>query len=32
MTIPDMFVVGYGLDYAQQWRQLPDLYVLVKDE
>ena len=32
MTIPDMFVVGYGLDYAQQWRQLPDLYALVKDE
>jgi hypoxanthine phosphoribosyltransferase len=28
MRIPDTFVVGYGLDYAQQWRQLPDLYVL----
>jgi len=32
MVIPDIFVVGYGLDYAQQWRQLPDLYALVKDE
>jgi hypoxanthine phosphoribosyltransferase len=32
MVIPDVFVVGYGLDYAQQWRQLPGLYALVKDE
>lgn len=32
MTIPDIFVVGYGLDYAQQWRQLPDLYALVNEE
>ena len=32
MEIPDAFVVGYGLDYAQQWRQLPDLYVLKPDE
>ncbi|MCZ8310846.1 MAG: phosphoribosyltransferase family protein [Magnetospirillum sp.] len=24
-TIPDRFVVGYGLDHAQQWRGLPDL-------
>jgi hypoxanthine phosphoribosyltransferase len=31
MEIPDEFVVGYGLDYAQQWRQLPDLYTLVKE-
>jgi hypoxanthine phosphoribosyltransferase len=31
LEIPDEFVVGYGLDYAQQWRQLPDLYVLVED-
>lgn len=23
--IPDRFVVGYGLDHAQQWRGLPDL-------
>jgi hypoxanthine phosphoribosyltransferase len=32
MEIPDEFVVGYGLDYAQQWRQLPDLYVSVEDK
>jgi hypoxanthine phosphoribosyltransferase len=31
MEIPDEFVVGYGLDFAQQWRQLPDLYTLVKE-
>ncbi len=26
--IPDVFVVGYGLDFNQQYRQLPDLCVL----
>jgi hypoxanthine phosphoribosyltransferase len=30
-TVPDDFVVGYGLDYAQQHRQLPDIYV-IEDE
>jgi hypoxanthine phosphoribosyltransferase len=29
--IPDRFVVGYGLDCAQQWRHLPDLYALVDE-
>lgn len=26
--IPNAFVVGYGLDYAQKYRNLPDIYVL----
>jgi hypoxanthine phosphoribosyltransferase len=24
----DRFVVGYGLDFEQQWRQLPDIYAI----
>jgi hypoxanthine phosphoribosyltransferase len=27
-TIPDLFVIGYGLDYAQRWRNLPYIGVL----
>jgi hypoxanthine phosphoribosyltransferase len=27
-TIPDVFVVGYGLDFSQQYRNLPDVCVL----
>jgi hypoxanthine phosphoribosyltransferase len=27
-TIPDAFVVGYGLDYSEQYRYLPDLCIL----
>jgi hypoxanthine phosphoribosyltransferase len=26
--IPDEFVVGYGMDYAEQYRNLPDICVL----
>jgi len=29
-TIEDHFVVGYGLDYEQHARELPDIRVLTK--
>jgi hypoxanthine phosphoribosyltransferase len=28
IEIPDEFVVGYGLDYADKYRNLPDVYIL----
>jgi len=31
-TIPDKFVVGYGLDYDQRFRHLPQLYALEEPE
>lgn len=30
-VIPDEFVVGYGLDYAERYRNLPDVCVLPKE-
>ena len=31
-TIPDEFVVGYGLDYAQKYRNLPYIGVVDTDD
>jgi len=31
-TIPDEFVVGYGLDYAEKYRNLPDICVIPRTE
>jgi hypoxanthine phosphoribosyltransferase len=31
-TIPDVFVVGYGLDWNEQYRQLPDLCILASPD
>ena len=28
MTIPDQFVVGYGLDLDQRYRDLPEIWVV----
>ena len=31
-VIPDEFVVGFGLDYAEKYRNLPDICILKPDE
>jgi hypoxanthine phosphoribosyltransferase len=31
LTIEDGFVVGYGIDYAEQYRNLPEICVVEKD-
>jgi hypoxanthine phosphoribosyltransferase len=28
-TVPDRFFVGYGLDYEQRYRELPDIHIVV---
>ena len=28
LSLPDKFVVGYGLDFAERFRNLPDIYTL----
>lgn len=30
-TIPDLFVVGYGMDHAERYRNLPAIYALHRD-
>ncbi len=30
-TVPDKFLVGYGLDFDQRYRSLPDIYILTGD-
>jgi hypoxanthine phosphoribosyltransferase len=32
LTIEDGFVVGYGIDYAERYRNLPEIWVVEKDD
>lgn len=31
LTIDDGFIVGYGIDFAEQHRNLPEIYIVEKD-
>jgi len=31
-SIPDEFVVGYGLDYAERYRNLPDICIVPRPD
>jgi hypoxanthine phosphoribosyltransferase len=30
-TVPNLFVIGYGMDYAERYRNLPDICILPPD-
>lgn len=32
IDIPDEFIVGYGLDYAEQYRNLPEVWIVETEE
>jgi len=32
MEIPDVFVVGFGLDFAEQFRNLPEIWEFAMEE